>query len=378
MISAQASAADFRASGLTREGAVPQVVRGPGLAFRLPASQEASGPPELRGLARDEVRLLVSHRASPSLTHARFRELPRFLRAGDVLVINTSGTMPAALDVTRPGGQTLVLHLSSRLPSGQWTVELRRFKEGKSEPFYEAQAGEVIELRGGATAELVEPYPPSAIGNGRRARLWLAKLELPLPLQAYLGRYGRPIRYNYVAQDLPLDCYQTVYATEMGSAEMPSAGRPFTPELITRLVAQGVLVVPLLLHTGVASLEAHEPAYEEYYRLPLATARTVNGAVTDGRRVVAVGTTVVRALESAAGPEGLVQAGEAWTNLIITPERGVRVVDGLLTGLHEPQASHLLMLQALASVEYLAPAYEAALRQGYLWHEFGDSHLILP
>ncbi len=378
MIGAREMAGAARLREPAQDGLSPQAVREPSLAFRLPASQEASMPPELRGLARDQVRLLVSHRFNPSLAHARFRELPRFLRAGDVLVVNTSATMAAALDVTRSGGPTLVLHLSSRLRSGHWTVELRQFNEGKSEPFYGARAGEIFDLLGGARARLIGPYPPPAAGAGRPARLWLAKLELPLQLGEYLGRYGRPIRYHYAAQDLPVDCYQTVYATEMGSAEMPSAGRPFTPELITRLVAQGVLVVPLLLHTGVASLEAHEPAYEEYYRLPAVTVRTVNGAVTDGRRVIAVGTTVVRALESAVGPNGLVQAGDGWTNLVITPERGVRVVDGLLTGLHEPRASHLLMLEALVSVEFLAPAYEAALRQGYLWHEFGDSHLILP
>jgi S-adenosylmethionine:tRNA ribosyltransferase-isomerase len=181
-----------------------------------------------------------------------------------------------------------------------------------------------------------------------------------------------------VREGWPLSYYQTVYATEAGSAEMPSAGRAFTPELITRLVAGGVQIAPLLLHTGVASLEAHEPPYEEYYRVPRETAALVNAAQRDGRRVIAVGTTVVRALETVADPAGTVRPGTGWTRLVITPERGLRTVTGLLTGLHEPQASHLAMLEALAGRAHLRLTYTEALRQHYLWHEFGDLHLILP
>jgi S-adenosylmethionine:tRNA ribosyltransferase-isomerase len=227
-------------------------------------------------------------------------------------------------------------------------------------------------------------------------------LRLPSPLQAYLARYGFPIRYGYVKEAWPISYYQTVYATEIGSAEMPSAGRAFTPELLTRLIARGVLVVPLLLHTGVSSLEDNEPPYEEFYRVPLETARIVNAARaacraargyptttapvgggqcpqgTMGGRVVAVGTTVVRALETVSDREGTVHPGEGWTRLVLTPQRGVRAIDALLTGLHEPRSSHLAMLAALASREHLAITYAEALRAGYLWHEFGDLHLIVP
>jgi S-adenosylmethionine:tRNA ribosyltransferase-isomerase len=159
---------------------------------------------------------------------------------------------------------------------------------------------------------------------------------------------------------------------------MPSAGRAFTPQLITRLVAKGVQIAPLILHTGVASLEEHEPPYEEFYRVPLDTARLVNAARAAGRRVIAVGTTVVRALETVTDAEGVTHPGEGWTRLVITPERGLRAVNGLLTGLHEPEASHLAMLQALAGLEHLEITYAEALKQGYLWHEFGDLHLMLP
>jgi len=198
-------------------------------------------------------------------------------------------------------------------------------------------------------------------------------------LEDYLERYGFPIRYSYVKQSWPTNYYQTVYVTEKGSAEMPSAGRAFTPELITRLVARGVQFAPLLLHTGVASLEEHEPPYEEYYRVPPETARMVNAAHASGKRVIAVGTTVVRALETVTDVEGITYSGEGWTRLVVTPQIGIHAVNALLTGLHEPRATHLAMIEALAAgSEHLQITYAEALREGYLWHEFGDLHLILP
>ena len=184
-------------------------------------------------------------------------------------------------------------------------------------------------------------------------RLWLAALDLPYPLQDYLVEHGFPIRYGYVNQLWPIEYYQTVYTTEPGSAEMPSAGRPFTASLIAQLVARGVQFAPLLLHTGVASLEDHEPPYEEYYRVPLETAQLINAAHAAGRRVIAVGTTCVRALETVVDSTGGIHPGEGWTRTIVTPKRTVRSVNGLLTGLHEPHATHLAMLEALAGRAHL-------------------------
>jgi S-adenosylmethionine:tRNA ribosyltransferase-isomerase len=207
--------------------------------------------------------------------------------------------------------------------------------------------------------------------------LWISTLDLPEPLDEYLEQYGFPIHYGYVRESWPSSYYQTVYATETGSAEMPSAGRAFTPELLTHLVARGVQIAPLLLHTGVASLEDNEPPYEEFYRVPPETARLVNAARASGRRVVAVGTTVVRALETVTDDDGIAHPGEGWTRLLVTPERGIRSVDAMLTGLHESRSTHLAMLEALAGHEHLRIAYREALREGYLWHEFGDLHLIL-
>lgn len=381
----------------------------PTLNFSLPPELEAHQPPEARGLARDEVRLMVSYGHNDRLVHTQFRNIGDFLRAGDVLVINTSATLPAALPASLADGTELRLHLSTRLPDGSWAVELRKIEGQGTKPFAEGRAGETLRLPAGAEVVLLARYsidgaatigtqgPQSLQGRKTDSRLWVAALSFPQPNQQraerpqqraelsdtrhlipYLLEHGQPIRYGYVGEDWPLSCYQTVYATEMGSAEMPSAGRAFTPELITRLVAKGVLVVPLLLHTGVASLESFEPPYAEFYRVPEVTAEAVSQAKADGRRVIAVGTTVVRALETITDSSGMIFPGEGWTELMVTPERGVRAVDGILTGWHEPKASHLLMLGAIAGKRHLELAYKAALEEKYLWHEFGDLHLILP
>ena len=346
-----------------------------GLDFELPPGLEAAEPPEARGLARDEVRLLVSYKANDRIVHAGFRDLPDLLDPGDLLVVNTSGTMNAALPANRADGSPLILHLSTRLPAGLWTVELRT---ENLEPLFDGEPGDTLRLPDGGWAHLHTPYRwEDRHRAGKTTRLWVSTLDLPFSLNEYLDRHGAPIRYRYVREAWPSAYYQTVYATEKGSAEMPSAGRAFTPELITRLVAKGVQVAPLILHTGVASLEEDEPPYEEFYRVPAATARLVNAARASGGRVVAVGTTVVRSLETVTGADGVTHPGEGWTDRIITPERGVRSVDGMLTGLHEPRSTHLWMLEAMANRRHLGVAYAEALERGYLWHEFGDLHLIL-
>ena len=323
--------------------------------FRLPAHLEAAEPPEARGVTRDGVRLLVSHAHTDTIHHSRFHELARWLSPGDLLVVNISGTLNAALKARTKDDHTFELHLSTRLPGNFWVVEVRRPGPAASLPYHHARAGTTFELDGGG-----EPVLP------------------------YLERFGSPIRYSYVAASWPLAMYQTVFATEPGSAEMPSAGRPFTPELVTRLVSGGIQIAPLLLHTGVASLEDHEPPYEEYFRVPPETAERVNAAKRAGCRVVAVGTTVVRALEAVTDRRAITSPGEGWTSLVITQERPLRAVNGLITGFHEPHATHLAMVnQVIAATGASAPsshldrAYAEAQRAGYLWHEFGDSHLII-
>ncbi len=349
------------------------------LNFTLPPELEASEPPEARGLGRDEVRLLVSYCADQRIMHSQFRQLGQVLEPGDLLVINTSGTLNAAIPVLRADSTRLELHLSTHLPADLWIVELRQQLEKTTLPYYESKAGDVLHLPDGGEAALLAPYLEDrrSVPSGPQ-RLWLATLNLPSPFLLYLEQYGFPIRYSYVKDRWPLSYYQTVYATEPGSAEMPSAGRAFTPELITRLVAHGITIAPLLLHTGVASLEEHEAPYAEYYRVPAGTARLINATKAAGKRVIAVGTTVVRALETVTDEQAIVHPGEGWTRIIITPQRGIRSVNGLLTGLHEPRSTHLMMLEALAGLNHLKLTYAEALRACYLWHEFGDLHLILP
>ena len=326
--------------------------------FTLPADLEAHAPPEARGLPRDGVRMLVSRTASGAVTHHRFTDLPGLLLPGDLLVVNTSRTLPAAVTA----GPGLAVHFSTARPDGSWLVE-PRIPAGKSSlPSGDAAPPPVIALPGGAELTL----------DGRAtARLWRARLSTAVV--PYLLRQGEPIRYSYAGQRWPLEAYQTVFGRVPGSAEMPSAARPFSPAVVTDLVARGVTFAPITLHCGVSSLEAGEDPYPEQYDVPPATARLVALTRQTGGRVIAVGTTVVRALETAvlAAPAG-------WTSHVVTPETGLRVVDGLLTGLHEPRSSHLRMLAAFHHEDLLRDCYEAALDRGYLWHEFGDVHLLLP
>jgi S-adenosylmethionine:tRNA ribosyltransferase-isomerase len=333
--------------------------------FSVPPSLEAHEPPEARGLARDRVRLLLS--TGGGLSHHRFTDLPDLLRAGDVLVVNTSATLPAAVPVA---GRPLAVHFSTEVEPGRWLVELRRDAGKATLPYREAKAGERYPLPGGALVTLLEEFSAG--------RLWEADVRTPGPVLCYLDRYGQPIRYRYVPRPWPLPYYQTVFATQPGSAEMPSAARPFSDRLVTRLVAAGVQFAPVLLHTGVASPEAHERPYPERFEVGAPTAEIVNGARADGRRVIAVGTTAVRALETAVDPGGVVRPASGWTDLVVTPERGVRAIGGLLTGFHEPKASHLDLLAAVVGRDRLAESYREAIAAGYLWHEFGDVNLLLP
>src|SRR6266436_1914991 len=319
----------------------------PLLNFTLSSTLEAGEPPEARGLERDEVRLMVSYISTNQVVHTRFRQIGDFLEPGDVLVINTSGTLNAALPATRSDGTQLELHLSTHLPTNLWVVEMRAYQDNRektTKPFYNIHQGEYFELPAGASVTFHTPYAPGHAVS----RLWVATLNLPVPLHDYLDQHGFPIRYSYVKEGWPLSYYQTVYATEMGSAEMPSAGRAFTSELLTRLIARGIQIAPLLLHTGVASTEQNEPVYEEYYRVSEPTARLVNSARLAHQRVIAVGTTVVRALETVTDTSRITHPGEGWTDILITPQHGIRSVNGLLTGLHEPLSTHLAMLETLA------------------------------
>jgi S-adenosylmethionine:tRNA ribosyltransferase-isomerase len=348
--------------------------------FSLPPELEASAPPEARGLRRDQVRLMVSNFSTNQVRHNRFYHLDKYLDEGDVIVINTSRTRNSALLALREDGTAVELHLSTHFDDNLWTVEVRALDElGKTKHLEDAREGENLRLPDAASAILQVPYISDCVDNSKPSEtLWRAQVHFPYPVDDYLAQHGFPIRYNYVKDKWPLEYYQTIYATEPGSAEMPSAGRPFTSKLLKRLQAKGIQIAPLILHTGVSNIDTHEPPYKEFYRVTLETAQMVNKARAAGHRIVAVGTTAIRALETVTNGVGEIHAGEGWTCLVIMPQRGLRAVNALITGMHEPDASHLAILEALAGRSHIKIAYDEALRKGYLWHEFGDLHLIVP
>jgi S-adenosylmethionine:tRNA ribosyltransferase-isomerase len=341
-------------------------------AFDLGPELEAASPPEERGIARDGVRMMVAHRLAGSIEHSRFDRIAEHLAADDAIVVNVSRTLPAAVTAVSPRGEELVLHFSSPYPADErlWVVEPRLPAGAGTAPFLGLRAGDRLALPGGASVDVREPY----LGE----RLWVARPRLVGTVESYLGRRGRPIRYAYAAGEWSLGEYQTIFGTEPGSAEMPSAGRPFTVRTLAALAARGVRVVPIVLHCGVSSLENGESPLPERFAVSAAAASRLNGVRGAGGRVVAIGTTVVRALESAADAGGHVHETAGWTDLVIGPDRPVTAVDGLLTGWHEPGASHLDMIEAIAGRSLAARSYAAAVAGRYLWHEFGDVHLILP
>lgn len=342
------------------------------LAFERPPEAHATRPPEARGVGRDGVRLLVTTESGHE--HARFRDLPSFLPPGALLVVNRSATLPASLPATVAAADrasAFRLNLSTRYGGGVWLAEPRRsHAEPGPLPLFPGDALRVA----GLAARVLAPHP----GIPR-----LAFVRIGGDLARAMAAAGEPIRYGYLEPPFPpLAAYQTMFARFPGSAEMPSAARPFTPRVVASLRARGVRIAWVVLHTGVSSLEVEtdrledHPLFAEPFAVPRTAAAAVNAARRDGRPVIAVGTTVVRALESAWDGRA-VRPIRGFTRRFIRPGHAARVATGLLTGLHDPHASHLAMLHALADPALVRDAYGEAVREGYLWHEFGDSHLIM-
>lgn len=348
-----------------------QLAEQPSIIFPEPAAATAAQPAEDRGLARDGIRLLVAE--SEGVTDTIFRRLPDHLRAGDLIVVNDSATIPGEVDAELLGRGPVVLHVANRLDDGSRVVEVRTAPDA-GRAVLDAAPGHLVRA-GAARLTLVAPYPARSSPTGTGNRLWQATVEGPL--DEVLASGGRPIAYGYLDRRYPLAAYQSVFSTRPGSAEMPSAGRPFTADLVTELVSRGIGVAPVTLHTGVSSQEAGEAPQPEWFEVPEGTARLVNAVRAGGGRIVAVGTTVTRALESAAVAGRLI-ATSGWTERVVTPADPPQVVDGLVTGWHDPGASHLLLVEAVAGAALAQRAYDAAVAGGYLWHEFGDSALLLP
>jgi S-adenosylmethionine:tRNA ribosyltransferase-isomerase len=378
--------------------ASPSAVPSP-FRFELPDGLLAREPPEKRGLARDQVRLLAADRATGALRHTRFDRIGDLLRPGDCLVFNASRTLPAALQGYFPPGpgagtqgRGVHLRLARRNEDGTWSALPLTEKD---EPWLADPAGARLVFRPAPSLGNIQDtqgsrdIPGDALTAevaGRDplvSRLWRLRFSRAgSDLVESLSRLGDPVRYWYSAAPWDLDFYQTVYARDPGSMEMPSAGRAFSWRLLLDLRRRGIGTAFLVLHAGLSSyldeeFDAGHPASVEPYRLDPEPAGRINAAKAGGGRIVAVGTTVVRALETLAAPDGTVRAGEGRTCLRITPAHRLRAVDGLLTGFHEPHASHLDLLSAFLPPERLERIYASALREGYLWHEFGDANLIL-
>lgn len=349
--------------------------------FAPPDERTAPSPAEARGVDRDQVRMLVAD--GDHVRHARFRDLADHLEPGDLVVVNTSQTVAGEADARLSGGwgaRDVVLHVATDLRDGTWVVEVRSAPDA-ARAVLDAAPGQVLTLGGvdDLMLTLLEPYPRAGSSPTREGnRLWRAVHSGHPELRDALARVGRPIAYGYLDRRYDLAHYQTIFGTTPGSAEMPSAARPFTPEVVTRLVSHGIGIAPVLLHTGVSSQEAGEAPQPEWFEVGASTARLVNHTRAAGGRVVAVGTTVTRALESAVSPAGLVVPCSGWTERVVTREQPPRAVDGLITGWHDPQASHLLLVEAIAGEDLAQAAYDAAVDGGYRWHEFGDSALFLP
>lgn len=335
------------------------------LAFERPERRFARDPPEERGGSRDDVRLLVTD--AEGHHHRRFHELPALLRPGDLMVVNESATIPASLPAQGPLG-SMLLNLCTRFGGNVWLAEPRR-SPGEPGPL---PLNEGDELRvDGASVRLLCAYPGIP-------RLWFIRSDQPL--DGVMARVGRPIRYGYT-DAWPMEAYRTLFSRVPGSAEMPSAARPITTRIKAALERRGVRIAPILLHCGVSSLEIEadtveaQAVYPEAFEVPPASAEAINVTRGHGGRVIAVGTTVVRALESAWTPGG-VRAAHGFTRTYVHEGRGVHALDALLTGFHDPVTTHVALLSALIGIGRVREAYAEAVRQGYRWHEFGDSHLI--
>jgi S-adenosylmethionine:tRNA ribosyltransferase-isomerase len=349
--------------------------------FVLPEELCATQPPEAQGKLRDDVRLLVLPRNGQPWAHAHFNDLAQYLRRSDLLVFNRSRTLPVVLTGSDTAtGATIQIRLAERLPDDTWFA-LLICGDDSDKPATELFA---CDLRGGMTLRFAAETEARVLERDQRIpRLWRLRFNKPhAALLDVLYKFGHPVWYEYLSNRWDIGFYQNIYASEPGSAEMPSAGRAFTWRMMFDLKRRGIKSTSIVLHTGLSSylddeLDASHPASEEPFEIDDTAADAINKTRMSGGRVIAVGTTVVRALESACDRSGFVKAKRGYTRLRIDPMHQLRAVDGLITGLHEPEASHLDMLAAFVDKEQLFCAYDDAISKRYLWHEFGDLNLIL-
>ncbi|MCG3088337.1 S-adenosylmethionine:tRNA ribosyltransferase-isomerase [Sporosarcina cyprini] len=337
------------------------------LDFHLPDELNASHPPEKRGLRRDHVRMMVLNRTTGEIQHDRFDHVLDYLQPGDLVILNNSRTIPAVLQgkwsrQQEQLGAQVEVRLARRRNEDSWDALIIA---GPVQP------GDTLHFSVDLSATVIEHRDNSPLTT-----IQFSKKGLDLFQDIY--SLGEPIRYEYIQEPWQLDSYQTVFGSHPGSVEMPSAGRAFSWELLFSLMQRGVQIEYIQLHTGLSYLldddyEQSPEDNEEEYHISEGTMQKILQAKATGNRVIAVGTTVVRALESAA----LTNTLSGVTNLYINHHYPLQLVDGMITGLHEPKASHLEMLSAFVSEDHLQVAYAEAIKSRYLWHEFGDMNLLI-
>jgi S-adenosylmethionine:tRNA ribosyltransferase-isomerase len=334
--------------------------------FYLPETLIAQHPVE----PRDASRLMVLNRDSGRIEHHTFRDLVSLLKTGDVLVLNNTRVIPARLIGEKEGtdGKIEVL-LLKMLELNVWEVLVKPGKRLK--------VGQKVRFGGGILiGELLD-----ILENGNRR----IHFTYSGTFETILDTLGQmPLPPYITAQLEDQERYQTVYAKERGSVAAPTAGLHFTPQLLSELQKKGVEIVEILLHVGlgtfrpvkVENIQDH-PMHSEYYRVDLEAAEQINRAKQEGRRVIAVGTTVARTLESVGNDQGRVVPGAGWTDIFIYPGYSFKVVDVLLTNFHFPKSTLIMLVSALAGRELTIKAYELAVIERYRFYSFGDAMLIL-
>lgn len=328
-------------------------------------------PPELLGKRREDVRLIVINRESRDTVSTSFENLPAFINSGDVLVFNNSSVVRASIPAFFPSiGSEGFIHVGTSTEADLRLVEIRPKKlNGEIEP------------KSGAILLGTKDYIEFVKRHDVFGRFMWAKSSSGSDLLNIAEKSGKILRYGHIPFDVPESYYKNFTGQVPGSVEYPSAARPLTGSIIQQLKNRGVQVKAITLHCNLGSMEPQEfygtgRLLDEQYRIPEDTARTVNYARKNGRKVIAVGTSVVRALESSVS-RGLLKPGNYSTELYIHGNYNFRIVDSIVTGMHEELGSHIGMISAFTGNSLLEASYSKATEDGFTWHEFGDLALII-
>lgn len=328
--------------------------------------EPAMSPPEIYGLGRDDVRLMTIDRKTGATGHHSFQDIAQFFEPGDLLVVNNSATIPAAL-LASIEDKAHQVHLAARQSARQVIIELRQSDGTPDERPLDAETPvHILNASGHVLSQglVLEKFHP-------RSRFWTVCTDHDWYELA--TREGLPIRYHYVDRPYPINYYQTVFGKIPGSSEMPSASRPFTTDIVDQLKEKGVEIVELTLHTTVSSHEVNDddpnpPLVPEWYDISPTTQSAILLAQRENRSIIALGTTVVRAIETWAQT----RRSQGWTTHLVTPHSQPKVTSGLVTGMHDSFTSHLWLIYAFVPADTLIAAYRQAQAHGYRWHEFGD------